>query len=336
MSRSSRPTREPSQRPVSKTLLLSASMAARAALMRATASSRSYSGCLASPVESSIDSPATPVLTPRATLAPTLSGSGANPPSKSALTGRSTAPHSSVRCFSASSSAMRLSDLPIDQAKPALVEASALNPRCWSARALPTSKGLGMMKHPRSCILRNVARLSAVETGMVLSPFSCILSAWLEKIATRGIGRQRIGWLCDNLSQERPLFRQDEFVLLGKIEIGDAFAIGAQLRAIGFIGGEAFERDQRERDVVGALVRHPVALKIAAGLRDDAEPAPGVLLELRALERIDLVADENGDGHGTSEVCNCAILAARYTLMLRRRSYYRALIDANASARIEG
>src|SRR5882757_2959721 len=57
------------------------------------------------------------------------------------------------------------------QAKPALVEASALKPRCCNALALPTSNGLGIGKHPLSCILRNVARLSAVVIAMITPCF---------------------------------------------------------------------------------------------------------------------------------------------------------------------
>jgi hypothetical protein len=120
-------------------------------------------------VESSIDSPATPVCTPRATLAPTLAGSCAKPPSKSALTGRSTAAHNAVRWVQTSSIVTRLSALAMVQAKPALVEASALKPRCCNAMAPPASWGLGMMKQPDACIFRNVARLSAVVTGMISS-----------------------------------------------------------------------------------------------------------------------------------------------------------------------
>src|SRR5882762_4140171 len=170
MFRSGCPTRKPSQRPVNKTPLLSASMAERAALMRSIAKARSYSGFAASPVESSIDNPATPVLTARATLAATFSALCAKPPSKSALTGRSAAPHSAVRCANASSRVTRLSAFPIDHAKPALVEASALNPRCCNALALPTSQGLGSTKQPASCNFRNVARLSTDVIGMI-SPF---------------------------------------------------------------------------------------------------------------------------------------------------------------------
>jgi hypothetical protein len=48
------------------------------------------------------------------------------------------------------------------------------------------------------------------------------------------------------------------------------------------------------------------------------------LLKLRALERIDLVADENGNGHDVSlepaKVWNRVILAACQALMLRPRS----------------
>src|ERR1700759_1616884 len=58
------------------------------------------------------------------------------------------------------------------QAKPALVEASALNPICANAFAEPMSKGLGIGKQPLSCSLRNVARLSANETGIGVSPFA--------------------------------------------------------------------------------------------------------------------------------------------------------------------
>ena len=50
-----------------------------------------------------------------------------------------------------SSSVTRLSALPIDHAKPALVEASALKPRCCSARALPTSPGIG--QHESICFV---------------------------------------------------------------------------------------------------------------------------------------------------------------------------------------
>ena len=81
-------------------------------------------------------------------------------------------------------------------------------------------------------------------------------------------------------------------------EVRRAVRVGLEAGAIGLVGGEAFERDQRERDVVGALVRHEIAEQVAAAFRDDGLPAPGILLERVALERIEHVADAAGDGHG--------------------------------------
>ena len=47
-------------------------------------------------------------------------------------------------------------------AAPEEVDASALKPRPWRYRALPTSQGLGMTKQPDSCSLWNARRLSAM------------------------------------------------------------------------------------------------------------------------------------------------------------------------------
>ena len=46
----------------------------------------------------------------------------------------------------------------------------------------------------------------------------------------------------------------------------------------------------------GAM-RHPVADEIAAAFRNDGQPVFRIFLEHRPLERIELVTDENGDGH---------------------------------------
>jgi hypothetical protein len=67
------------------------SIASRAARTRSIAIGSSYRGDAGSPVASSIDRPATPVATHRATLSATSSGSSPYPDMKSALTGRSTA-----------------------------------------------------------------------------------------------------------------------------------------------------------------------------------------------------------------------------------------------------
>src|SRR5690242_19524385 len=114
---------------------------------------------------------------------------------------------------------------------------------------------------------------------------------------------------CDDLAQERSLLREDEPVLLREIELGHAFLVLAQPRAIGLVGGQAFEGDQREGDVVGALVRHPIAQEIAAAARNNGLPALRILLELRALERIELIANEQGDGHGNPPLGNLGVIA---------------------------
>src|SRR5215831_3309275 len=101
-----------------------------------------------------------------------------------------------------------------------------------------------------------------------------------------------------DLAQKGPFLGQNEAPVLGALEIGVAFGIGAQAGAVGLVGGKAVEGNQRHGDVVGALVRHPVAQEIAAAARDDFQPALGVGLELGPLEGVELVADEHGHGHG--------------------------------------
>src|SRR5262245_47721372 len=99
--------------------------------------------------------------------------------------------------------------------------------------------------------------------------------------------------------QEGTFLAQDEALLLRKAEVGRAFAIGLEPRTVGFVGGEAIERNQPIGDGVGAFVRHPVAEEISAALRNDGEPTPRVVFEGVALKRIQLVADEDRDGHGS-------------------------------------
>src|SRR5882757_3174770 len=119
------------------------------------------------------------------------------------------------------------------------------------------------------------------------SPAWCDLLLVLGVVLGQGKIAARRG-LCHHLAQETTLLCEDEFVLLGKVEIRHALGVTAKPGAIGFVGRQALERDQREGDVVGALMRHEIACEIAAASGNDGE---------RALERIDLVADENGDGH---------------------------------------
>src|SRR5262245_24931310 len=92
---------------------------------------------------------------------------------------------------------------------------------------------------------------------------------------------------------------QDEALLLRKAEVGGAFAIGLEPRTVSFVGGEPIERNQPIGDVVGALMRHPIAEEISAALRNDGEPTPRVVFEGVALKGVELIADEDRDGHGS-------------------------------------
>ena len=187
----------------------------------------------------------------------------------------STAAHSSDRCVQTSSTVTRLSALPIVQAKPALVEASALKSICASAFADPTSKGLGIAKQPRSCSLRNVARLSANEIGIGVSPFRCFLvvPACRETIPVQRAAPANATSLylfdlfkhdlranacvcregkpaptfpdhacsCLHLTQERAFLGENELVFLGKCEILHPLSVGTELGAIFLVGREACE-----------------------------------------------------------------------------------------------
>src|SRR5262245_60285238 len=117
--------------------------------------------------------------------------------------------------------------------------------------------------------------------------------------------------------QEGTFLAQDEALLLRKAEVGRAFAIGLEPRTVGFVGGEAIERNQPIGDGVGAFMRHPIAEEISAALRDDGEPTPRVVFEGVALKRIELVADEHRDGHGSLRRMASNILPRSLESMLR-------------------
>jgi len=86
-------------------------------------------------------------------------------------------------------------------------------------------------------------------------------------------------------------------VLLSEVEISHPFVIRFQPRTVGFVIRKARKRDQSECDIVGSLMRHPVAEQIAAAFRNDREPFLRVSFEQMPLERIELVANEDGNGH---------------------------------------
>src|SRR5437763_668838 len=97
--------------------------------------------------------------------------------------------------------------------------------------------------------------------------------------------------------QKCAFLSEDETLLLGELEIRHALIVGAQPRPIGFVRRQTLERNQRVGNIVGSLVRHPVADEIAAASWDDVEPALGVCFEGFAAERIELIANKDRDGH---------------------------------------
>jgi hypothetical protein len=64
----------------------------------------------------------------------------------------------------------------VDQAKPELVDASALKPIPCNSFALPASHGFGSTKQPLSCSFRNSAHFCFVEIGIVFLPAKIVLS----------------------------------------------------------------------------------------------------------------------------------------------------------------
>ncbi len=114
----------------------------------------------------------------------------------------------------------------------------------------------------------------------------------------------------DHLPQERALFRNDEALRLRQREVGGAFAVGLQPRPVGLVGRQARERDQPVGDVVGALVRHPIADDFAAAFRNDCQPIARIGFKAVALIRIELIANEDGDGHRGLLPVACAAFCA--------------------------
>src|SRR5438045_8378488 len=98
-------------------------------------------------------------------------------------------------------------------------------------------------------------------------------------------------------SQERALFAQDEALLLCVPAVFGTFSVHLEPRAILLVSGEAVEPDQRQRDVVGAFMRHEITQQVAAASRNDGCPAPGIFLEGGAFEWIEHVTNAAGDRH---------------------------------------
>src|SRR6478672_11324038 len=140
-------------------------------------------------------------------------------------------------------------------------------------------------------------------TAIMMHAPTLWFGTWVRPSSTdgsRGSARARRVWapLLRHGLQEGALLAQDEALLTGEAEVRRALRIGLQARAIGLVGCQAVERNEGPGDVVGALVRQKVADQAAPALGDDAPPVAGVLCEGLALEGIDDVTDEDGDGHG--------------------------------------
>lgn len=99
---------------------------------------------------------------------------------------------------------------------------------------------------------------------------------------------------------EVALFFQNETLALRRRKVGLCLFVRTSSLAVGLIRRQAGERDQPLRLVVAALMRHKLAQQVLTQAGDDAGPDFGVDRELVFLERVDLVADKAGDGHGDS------------------------------------
>src|SRR5207302_413474 len=80
-------------------------------------------------------------------------------------------------------------------------------------------------------------------------------------------------------------------------EVRDRFRIRLQALSVRLIRSQAVECDETPCLEVRALVREKISDEMAAAAGDDAAPVRGVLPEIFLLERIDLIANEAGDGH---------------------------------------
>jgi hypothetical protein len=81
-------------------------------------------------------------------------------------------------------------------------------------------------------------------------------------------------------------------------KILSTFGILFYATAIRLVRGQGLERNQAPRDVIGAFMGEKVSDQMTSATRNDPTPLFGILLEGGALKRVDLVANEAGNGHG--------------------------------------
>src|SRR3990167_4037942 len=78
--------------------------------------------------------------------------------------------------------------------------------------------------------------------------------------------------LVEHRPEKTPLVARDAPRLLGVAERCLALRVLHRLLAVHLVGREALKREQRQRDVVGALAGHEVAVVLAAELLDQRYP----------------------------------------------------------------
>ena len=97
--------------------------------------------------------------------------------------------------------------------------------------------------------------------------------------------------------QEDAVFLEDEILAARVFVVCLADRVGGKPRAIGFVGRQALDAVSGVSCGGRALMRREITDQVGAAARDDLAPGTRILLEGRFAERVDLVADEAGDGH---------------------------------------
>src|SRR6185436_13535183 len=102
-------------------------------------------------------------------------------------------------------------------------------------------------------------------------------------------------WQCEgpfNYLHKISLFTKNDTFALRQREVREGFSVRTQTGAVNFIRGKAVESDQSPRDIVCTFMRQEVTDEMPTATRNDAPPILRVRLELIALERIDLIAND--------------------------------------------
>ncbi len=99
--------------------------------------------------------------------------------------------------------------------------------------------------------------------------------------------------------QEQAVLAADEPLLASEFEVLAPGRIGDQTGAIGFVGRQALDAVDAIADRARALLRPVLANEVGAAARDRLSPVASILLERGRVERIDFVADEDRDRHGS-------------------------------------